>query len=121
MQTSAVIRPLNSLLLISDSQGGQIPEWVKEKLILSTPSCISVACYPEQDGPTTVKLGPLWQVERDEQPAFSGYLETPNRAVVVLTVDEQTVLNAKVPNTRTRVRIWINHPQWPDKVTIGLE
>jgi hypothetical protein len=29
-------------------------------------------------------------------------------------------MDAKVSNTRTHVRIWVN-PQWPDKVTIGLE
>jgi hypothetical protein len=63
----------------------------------------------------------MWQVERDEQSAFSGYLETPNRAVVVSTVDQQTVMDAKVPHTRTHVRIWANHPQWPNKVIIGLE
>ena len=121
MHTSAVIRPLNSLLFISDSQGGEVPEWVKDKLILSTPSCISVACYPEQDGPTTVKLGPLWQVEREERPIFSGHLDTPNRAVIVLTVDEQVVVEAKVPNLRTQVQIWVNHPRWPDEVIIGVE
>ena len=87
----------------------------------ATSSCISIACYPEQDGPTTVTLGPLWEVEHEEQPAFSGYLETPNRAVVVSTVDQQTVVEAKVPKTRTHVRIWLNHPRWPDQVTIGLE
>jgi hypothetical protein len=80
-----------------------------------------VGCYPGPDGPTIVTLGPMWQVERDEQSAFSGYLETPNRAVVVSTVDQQTVMDAKVPHTRTHVRIWANHPQWPNKVIIGLE
>ncbi len=30
MHTSAVIRPLNSLVLISDPQGGEVPEWVKD-------------------------------------------------------------------------------------------
>jgi hypothetical protein len=121
MNTSATIRPLNSLVFISDTDGGDVPEWAHDQLILSTPSCIAVGCYPEPDGPTTVTLGPLWQVERDEQPAFSGYLETPNRAVVVSTVDQQTVVEAKVPKSRTHVRIWVNHPRWPDQVTIGLE
>jgi hypothetical protein len=121
MSTSATIRPINSLLFISDRDGGEVPEWVRDELILSTPSCIALGCYPEPDGPTTVTLGPLWQVEHDEKPAFSGYLETPNRAVAVSTVDQQTVMDAKVPNTRTHVRIWVNHPKWPDKVTIGLE
>jgi hypothetical protein len=119
--TSATIRPLNSLVFISDIKGGEVPEWIRDELILSTPSCISVGCYPEQDGPTTVTLGPLLEVERDQQPAFSGYLETPNRAVLVSTVDEQTVAEMKVPYTRTQVRVWVNHPRWPDKVTIGLQ
>jgi len=121
MYTSATTRPVNSLLFISDRDGGEVPEWVRDELILSTSSCISIACYPEQDGPTTVTLGPLWEVEHEEQPTFSGYLETPNRAVVVSTVDQQTVVEAKVPKTRTHVRIWLNHPRWPDQVTIGLE
>jgi hypothetical protein len=81
MSTSATIRPINSLLFISDRDGGEVPEWVRDELILSTPSCIAVGCYPEPDGPTTVTLGLLWQVEHDEKPAFSGSLETPNRAV----------------------------------------
>jgi hypothetical protein len=76
---------------------------------------------PGAGWPKTVKLGPLWQVERDEQPIFSGYLETPNRVVTVLTVDEQVVVEAKVPNLRTQVRIWVNHPRWPDEVIIGVE
>src|SRR5262245_10823291 len=120
MSTSAAIRPVNSLLFISDRDGGEMPEWVRDEVILSTSSCISIACYPEQDGPTTVTLGPLWEVERDEQPAVAGYLETADREVVVSTVDQQTVVEAKVPKIRTHVRIWVDHPRWPDEVTIGL-
>jgi hypothetical protein len=32
-----------------------------------------------------------------------------------------SVVDAKVPHTRTHVRIWVNHPQWPNEVIIGLE
>jgi hypothetical protein len=49
-------------------------------------------------------------------------LETPNRAVVVETVggggDE--LMRMSVTGTRTRVRIWRNHPDWPDEVRIGV-
>jgi hypothetical protein len=58
MSTSATIRPINSLFFTSDRDGGEVPEWVRDELILSTPSCIAVGCYPEPDGPTTVTLGP---------------------------------------------------------------
>jgi hypothetical protein len=121
MNTSTIVRPVNSIVFISDPGGGVVPEWIRDKFILSTESCISVRCYPEQDGPTTVNMGPLWQVEMDEHPAFDGYLETPNRAVVVETVDRKVILEAKVPTKRTHVRIWVSDLRWPEKVIIGLE
>jgi hypothetical protein len=121
MFTSKSIRPVNSLLFVSDPTGGIVPEWVRGELILSTPSCISVGCYPEQDGPTEVILGTAQEVDPGGNPAFHGDLETPNRAVVVSTVERETVLEAKVPETRTHVRIWINHLRWPDKVIVGLQ
>jgi hypothetical protein len=47
-------------------------------------------------------------------------LETPHRAVIVSTVERSTILQSKVTATRTRVRIWVSHPRWPDKVIVGL-
>jgi len=65
-----------------------IAELLNALKALTAPKRVVYGANGEPDGPTTVTLGPLRQVERDEQPAFSGYLETPNRAVVVSTVDE---------------------------------
>src|SRR5262245_30868562 len=115
MSTSRKIRPVNSLLFISDPAGGVVPEWVRDVLILSTPSCISVGCYPEQDGPTEVILGTAQEVDAGAEPAFDGDLETPHGEVIVSTVERDTILQSKVTATRTRVPIWINHPRWPDK------
>lgn len=120
MSTSATIRPVNSLVFVSDPRGGEVPEWIRDELILSTSSCISIGCYPEQDGPTTVILGPSWQVDPGDRPAFDRSLETPSRAIIVSTVERETILEAKVPETRTRVRIWLSHPRWPDKVIVGF-
>ena len=121
MNISTRFSPPNSLLFISDPNGGKAPTPVRGPLILSTPSCISVGCYPEQDGPTEVILGKAQEVDPGGNPAFHGDLETPNRAVVVSTAERETVLEAKGPETRTHVRIWINHPRWPDKVIVGLQ
>lgn len=120
MSTSKKVRPVNSLIFISDAARGVVPEWVRDKLILSTPSCISVGCYPEQDGATEIVLGKGLEVDRGNHPAFDGELNTPTRTVVVSTVEGNTVLESTVPKQRTRVRIWVSHPRWPDKVTIGL-
>jgi hypothetical protein len=114
------IHPVNSLIFISDPAGGVVPEWVRDVLILSTSSCISVRCYPEQDGPTEVVLGGAKGVDPGSRPAFDGNLETPHRAIAVSTVEGNSLLQSKVPETHTRVRIWVSHPRWPDKVIVGL-
>jgi hypothetical protein len=90
-------------------------------MILSTSSCISFRCYPEQDGPTEVTLGEVDEVDPGGAPAFEGELETPNRALIVSTVDLETVLQTTVLNARTKVKIWLSHPRWPEKVIIGLQ
>ncbi len=120
MAISATIRPMNSLVFVSDPSGGRVPDWIRDKLILSTSSCISVGCYPEQDGETEVILGNAEDIDPGQLLAFEGELDTPNRAVMVSTVEHVKILELKVPEMRTHVRIWVSHPQWPDKVVIGL-
>lgn len=90
-------------------------------MVLSTASCISFRCFPEQDGPTEVVLGKAKDVNPGDQPVFEGELETPTRTVIVSNVERETVLKAEVPEIRTRLRIWMNHPQWPSTVIVGLE
>jgi hypothetical protein len=75
----------------------------------------------EQDGPTEVTLGLTHDVDPGVLPAFAGTLATPNRAVVVSTVEGEMILETKVPTTNTYVRIWVNRPKEPDRVIIGLE
>ena len=121
MSQSTRVSPPNSIVFISDPNGGAAPYPVRGPLILSSPSCISVGCKMEQDGPTEFVLGRAHEVDPGSRPAFDGPLETPNYAVVVSTVDRELLLSDNVPTTRTRVRIWVNHPTEPDRVIVGLE
>ena len=121
MANSISISPSNSLLFLSDPDGGRAPIPVWGKQILSTSSCISFICYPEQDGPTEIVLGESKIVNPGTPPAFDGVLETPHRALVITTVEQKTVLKSDVPNVRTHIRIWLSHPRWPEKVVIGFE
>jgi hypothetical protein len=121
MSTKISVRPINSILFLSDEIGGDPPVPIRGAMIQSTPSTISFRCYPEQDGPTEIHVGQLNEVEpAQDVPAFDGELETPSRSVVLSTADWQTLLRVEVPSFRTRVRIWLSHPQWPDRITIGL-
>jgi hypothetical protein len=72
------------------------------------------------DGETKITLGEVRHVNPGIDPAFDDMLETPDRAVVVSTVERVTLIQALVPTARTRVRIWTNHPTEPDEVIIGL-
>jgi hypothetical protein len=120
MHRSTRIALANSLLFISDPDGGEGPDFVAGRLILATPSCISVGCLNFAGGETEVTLGPAQEVDPGKGPAFDGDLETPHHAVVVSTVERKTFLEATVPESSTRVRIWVNHPIEPDNVIIGF-
>jgi hypothetical protein len=118
---SVKIAPPNSLLFISDTHGGEPPYPVRGAQILATESCVSIACYPSIDGETSVTLGPAREVDPGIAPAFDGSLNTPNRSIVISTVDRETVLVEKVPYATTRVKAWVNKPSMPDKVIVGFE
>jgi hypothetical protein len=120
MVSSTTVRPLNSLLVISDRDGGTPPVPVRGKLILSTNSCITVGCTSEQDGPTEVTLGRVREVDPHHGPSFDGELATPTGIVTISTVDGEIVLEEGVSTSSVRVRIWLNHSRWPDKVIVGL-
>jgi hypothetical protein len=121
MAVSAKISPVNSLVFIHGPRGWTPPLPIDGKLIWSTPSCIATACFPEVEGPTEIILGDTQEVDPRAAIAFEGMLETPQRAVVITTVDnDQPFLSFGAAGLLTRVRIWHSHPRWPEKVTIGL-
>lgn len=120
MASSIKISPPNSMLFISDRDGGVAPQITRETRIWSTPSCVAFGCLMEQDGPTKVTLGAAEDVTSEDRPAFDVFLETPSRNVTVFTSENRPVMEAGVLGTRTRLRIWTNHPSEPDEVVIGL-
>jgi hypothetical protein len=122
MTTSVKVSPPNSIIFIEDSSAKVVgPTFLPQiPRIAATSTRIVVCCWPEQDGPTEITM--LQQPMRtpDDSPALDQMLETPGREVAVWTVERRKLLHAHVASTRTRVRIWTNHPTWPDKVFIGL-
>ena len=120
MRQVAHIRPVNSLIFVSDANGGEAPIPVRGAMVWSTPSCVAIVCYPEQDGPTEVTLDRGSEVDAGQPPIFEGHLEVPNGEVVVSTVEGKTVLEMTIEERLPRLRIWTNHSQWPDKVVIGI-
>lgn len=122
MNSNIAVRPVNSVLFISDLDGG-IPPVIPDRdaTVWSNASCISFRCFPEQDGPTEIVLGLAKDVDPGKHPTFDGGLNTPNRRLIVSTVEHKTVLEAEVPRVRSRLRIWASHPRWPERIVIGFE
>jgi len=117
---STRIAPPNSLLFVSDSDGGIPPVPIRGAHILATASCVSIACYPWIDGETVVTLGPSTEVDPGKPPAFDGQLETPNRMIMISTVEGKPILQEAVPETTTHVRAWVNNSSMPDEVIVGF-
>lgn len=98
-----------------------MPASMGNQAIVATPSCAVVGCYPSQDGSTSVQLGPAVAFLSQGTPAFDGSLHLPTRRLEVTTVEGAVVLAIETGSTRPRVRIWTNHPRWPDRILIGLD
>ncbi|MGH7257040.1 MAG: hypothetical protein ACREIM_01595 [Nitrospiraceae bacterium] len=120
MHNTIRIAPPNSLLFVSDVDGGIPPEITRRGRLWTTSSCIAVGCLAFMVGVTEVSLGLARVVDPGGVPAFDGVLETPHRAVMVSTAEGEKVLDAGVSGKSTRVRIWTNHPTEPDRVIVGL-
>ena len=57
MATSTRVKPPNSLVLVEDSSGGELPTSMNQSLIAATASCVAVGCRSEDDGETEIVLG----------------------------------------------------------------
>jgi hypothetical protein len=68
-----------------------------------------------------VTLGSFEEVDPGHPPAFDGVLETPNRVIVISTVEQKTILSENVSKAKTRVRAWLNTPSMPDQIIVGFE
>lgn len=125
MQRMIKINPVNSLAFLSSEQGWEPPLLTREALlqgqqVFATSSCLAVTCYPEQDGPTEVVIDDGAIDNPVGQLAFDGFLDVPDRILVLSTAENEVLLSFPLQTPRVRVRIWTSHPRWPEKLTIGL-
>jgi hypothetical protein len=109
----------NGLVGIEDFVGGVAPEWVDGVQVLATASCVLVRCRHEIDGVTELTLGAAADIVADGEPVFDGTIATPSRELMISDVLGAPLLRAPVDADATRVRVWVNHPVWPDRVTVA--
>jgi hypothetical protein len=106
-------------LFVDDSGRGILPKEISAQPINATLTCVMFTCMHEQFGQADITLGPA----DGEEPAFplyfDGIIATPNRRVSVSMVPADVILEERVPDTQTRIRVWRDHPQWPERVVVG--
>ena len=121
MLLSVKIAPPHSLITISDSQGGEVPDSVSKNLITSTRTCISVGTKAEIDGETEIIIGNFDEINLDSDPSFYGEIATPSRVISVFTVFEDQVLFLETKTKHASVQIWVNDQNEPTKIVIGIK
>lgn len=121
MTATKKIAPPNSLLVVTDVGGGDVPqEFGPGPRIAYAPSCLLVGTLMFMDGETAVVLTDEAPTDLGDQYrlSFDGELETPSKEIQVCTVEWDVVLTQKVPSKLTRVQVWANHPSEPDHLVI---
>ncbi|WP_439542457.1 hypothetical protein [Hyphomicrobium sp.] len=112
--------PPNSVVLVSDVDGGEIPKTMGGSLVSATSTCVAVGCLSEDDGETEFTLAPLGEVDRADNPVYEGMLRTPKRHVVIRSVLGEHLLELPVLQEVTEIKIWANDLKEPDKVLVGV-
>ena len=112
--------PPNSVVLVSDVDGGEIPRTMGGSLVSATNTCVAVGCLSEDDGETEFMLAPLSELDRADKPVYEGMLRTPKRHVVIRSVLGEHLLELPVLQELTKIKVWANDAKEPDNVVVGV-
>lgn len=121
MSPTLRVAPRNSVILVSDFDGGEVPRTMSGSIVSATSTCVAIGCRAEDDGDTEIALISLSEVERSDPPVFDGKIRTPTGRLAVRTVLGETLLEVGVSREVAAVRVWVNDGSEPDEVVIGVE
>lgn len=117
----AVVAPEYLSFYIAGKMDIRVPLDHERHGIVASDECINVGCLYWNEGDTTITLGSFEELNpQPGPPKFDGMLETPAHRVDLFDANMPEILSMEVPGSRTRVRIWTNHPTEPDNVVIAL-
>ena len=119
MSRTIKIAPPNSLLFISGPEGDQPIDFSSMKTIRWNSTCVAVSCLPFVDGETEEIDGRVHHVRTARAHVFVDLLAAKG-SIVISTSERSTLLKLPVIGDRTRVKVWINHEEEPDRVIVGV-
>lgn len=118
METLA-IAPEYLSIYIAGRTGVDIPMHMDRQGIFASPLCINVPAYDWNHGDTNVTFGPFDELDETAAPTFDGILDTSQKRLIVFGATVSEYFSATVPSTRTRIRVWLDHPIEPSNVVIA--
>lgn len=113
------IAPEYLSIYIAGRNGVDIPMHMDRQGIFASSQCINVPAYDWNHGDTNVTFGPFDELNEISEPTFDGILETSQKRLIVFGARVSEYVSTSVPSTKTRVRIWLDHPIEPSNVVIA--
>lgn len=117
--TTPVIAPEYLSIYVAGRRNVKIPLHMDKQGIFSSPDCINVPALYWNDGDTHVTFGPASEITEARKPDFEGILNTSDKELILFDANEPQYAIADVPSTKTRIRVWIDHPTEPEYVIIA--
>ncbi|MCA0344224.1 hypothetical protein P9A16_31885 [Shinella sp. 838] len=105
---------------VAGRQNVDIPVHMDRQGIFVSNDCVNIPAYYWSDGDTHVTLGPYSEVAEAREPDSDTILNTPNQQLILFDANEPRYAIAQVPSTKTRIRVWMDHPVEPSNVTIAF-
>ncbi|MCJ8054537.1 hypothetical protein GB928_010240 [Shinella curvata] len=96
-----------------------IPVHMNRQGIFVSEDCVNIPAYYWSDGDTHVTLGPYSEIAEARKPDSDTILNTPNQELILFDANEPQYAVAHVPSTKTRIRVWVDHPIEPSNVVIA--
>jgi hypothetical protein len=121
---TVTIQPINSIVFVSGGSDIEVPAEIydpKQNIIAASSTCLIVGVYAEVDGPTNLTIGRAREIDPGYSPSFVGPLETGDGRIIIYQVDGHIIHDQPVASAQAIMTIWLSHPQWPEKVFIGID
>lgn len=96
-----------------------IPMHMDRQGIFASSQCINLPAYDWNHGDTNVTFGPFDELNETAKPTFDGVLDTAQKQLIVFGATVSEYFKTTVPLTKTRVRVWLDHPVEPSNVVIA--
>ena len=115
-----LIAPPYLQFFISDPAARNSPHQVERPTVISSGDCLSVLCQYADEGQTELIVGDFDEVADEGGLAYDGSIPTPNKVLWFADAELTELARVPVSTNVTRLRIFTDGLQFPERVVIGI-